>query len=81
MKVVFLNLFLGSVHESGSLVSIPSIQTESSLSYQSVYGRPPSVNGFGPPPSVNGSFETPSHDRRYNDGRERFLRMILILKR
>ena len=53
-------------------MSIPSIQTESSLSYQSVYGRPPSVNGFGPPPSVNGSFETPSHDRRYNDGRERF---------
>ena len=64
-------IFLGSVHDTGSLVSIPSIQTEST--YQSAYGRPPSVNSFGSP-SINGSFEQPSHDssRRYNDGRERF---------
>ena len=64
-------IFLGSVHDTGSLVSIPSIQTEST--YQSAYGRPPSVNSFGSP-SINGTFEQPSHDssRRYNDGRERF---------
>ena len=61
--------FLGSVHDTGSLVSIPSIQTEST--YQSAYGRPPSVNSFGSP-SINGTFEQPSHDRRYNDGRKRF---------
>ena len=66
---VWIKIFLGSVHDTGSLVSIPSIQTEST--YQSAYGRPPSVNSFGSP-SINGTFEQPSHDRRYNDGRKRF---------
>lgn len=54
-------------------MSIPSIQTEST--YQSVYGRPPSVNGSCPP-SVNGSFEAQSHDRRYNDGSQLIIRHL-----